>query len=469
MRGVNLSRRPFVNRRPVLRVVVILWVLAGLLVLANLRLFTGYLAESHDIRGKVAEADQALRGELAGLGQLDGQIARISLGEQNRQALFLNSLISYRTFPWSALFDDLEKVIPPQVRLLSIRPVLRLASEEALSRAEQQAREEARQRSRRRRGRGDEATAARDELGREESPGRNAEDPLASDEVRLELNCVAADEDSLITFLETLYDHSNFRRPLLRNESYSGRQVSFSMVVLYRTGKRFDLSSEEDETMADDAAQGDTPPVSQVADTANAPATGNDGATVAPTVAPTDGGAVPGGAVTPPSSPAPEPAPPAPPKRGEDERRARQVDEEVAAARRAVSQRANAEERQQNEAENRPETLVDQRRQRLEELRRRARERRENQGAQGGRSSALVLTPGTQPARPPGGGANNGGTGRPTGTDGGRRPPPRGETTGDDPPPPAGPDNSASGTPRIGGMAALFNSERTIRPREVRA
>lgn len=459
MRGVNLSRRPFVNRRPVMRMVVILWVLAGVLVLANLRLFTGYLAESYDIRGKIEEADQDLREKLDGLAQLDSQIARISLGAHNRQALFLNSLISYRTFPWSALFDDLEKVLPPRVRLLSVRPVLRLASEEAVSQAEAQARSEARQRSRRRRSRGAQATNASDDLGRGDSITQPEDGPQAQDEVRLELNCIAEDEESLITFLETLYESTGFRRPLLRNESYSGQQVSFSLVVLYRTGKRFDLEPEEGEP----ASEGPSP---QVAEETTEQSGGNGA--VAPTPA-DDVVAETPSTPSPQTQPAPlQPSRPATPPPTDDERRTRQLDEEVAAARRAAGERANAEERLQNEAETDRATVIDQRRQRLEELRRRARERRENEGADGGRSSALVLTPGSQRGNPPRTG-NQGNTTRPSGTGGARRPPTSRNPSLEDDPPPTRPNTPASGTPRIGGMASLHPVSIETAPWEARA
>ncbi|HUJ83853.1 MAG TPA: hypothetical protein VLW83_18365 [Candidatus Acidoferrales bacterium] len=37
---------------------------------------------------------------------------------------FLNSLIEARTFPWPKIFEDLEKTLPPGVRIISIAPRL---------------------------------------------------------------------------------------------------------------------------------------------------------------------------------------------------------------------------------------------------------------------------------------------------------------------------------------------------------
>ncbi len=38
------------------------------------------------------------------------------------RAAFLNSLIDQRSFPWTKIFTDLEKVLPPGVRVVSIAP-----------------------------------------------------------------------------------------------------------------------------------------------------------------------------------------------------------------------------------------------------------------------------------------------------------------------------------------------------------
>ena len=40
------------------------------------------------------------------------------------RANFLNSLIGERSFPWTAIFMDLEKTLPPGVRVISIAPKL---------------------------------------------------------------------------------------------------------------------------------------------------------------------------------------------------------------------------------------------------------------------------------------------------------------------------------------------------------
>ena len=60
--------------------------------------------------------------EAAGAGQT---ISRRPAAKQviDRSA-FLNSLIDERSFPWTKIFMDLEKTLPPGVRVVSISPRL---------------------------------------------------------------------------------------------------------------------------------------------------------------------------------------------------------------------------------------------------------------------------------------------------------------------------------------------------------
>jgi Tfp pilus assembly protein PilN len=76
------------------------------------------------------------RGERATIGQYQNQLETMSAQRQQLaaffdssrtktvmdRAAFLNSLIDQRSFPWTKIFTDLEKVLPPGVRVVSIAP-----------------------------------------------------------------------------------------------------------------------------------------------------------------------------------------------------------------------------------------------------------------------------------------------------------------------------------------------------------
>lgn len=81
------------------------------------------------------QSQRALRAETSALEQQiragevqQQQLAAYFRGDQAKRTLqrseFLNSLIDERSFPWTKIFTDLEKTLPPGVRVISISPRL---------------------------------------------------------------------------------------------------------------------------------------------------------------------------------------------------------------------------------------------------------------------------------------------------------------------------------------------------------
>lgn len=388
MRGINLSRYPFVNRRPVVRLAVLLWAVAVGLIAVNLSLYMGYWHDSREIRGQLAQANDDLDLELTELERKDDEVRNIRLGAQNRQALFLNSLIAFRTFPWSALFDDLEGVTPMGVRLLSVTPEVRLASIEAMERLE-------RRQSRR--------------ASRSTSRSSTPDPSMTEDEVTLRIEGIAKTEDDVIQFVDTLYADEDFRRPFLSREARRDNNTAFSISVIYRTADPSPSAAEADGTLVADSAtapDGASIPDGATAldDEASPDAASTGSVENAETDAVADGAVAAGfGEVTGADDEddgfrRPESDEPAPSTRALP---SRQVSEEVAAARRSSAPsggapigRAGVPEEdegtsagatppnsgrvsQGEAAARRIQTAADARRKRLEELRRRNQERRQ--------------------------------------------------------------------------------------------
>jgi len=203
---VNLARRPFVNRRPVVRFALVVWLLGALLLAVNFRLYYQHWHGSAENRQRLAEIDRELDRAAEELGERRRQASAVNLRVLNARATDLNSLISYRTFPWSALFDDLEEVLPADVRLLSVQPGVKLASPTPGAGA-----------------------------------GGNAEAELAPDEVALQLTGVSESEDALLELVDRLYGDPSFRRPFLSSEQRSEEErprktvFAFTLSVLYLT------------------------------------------------------------------------------------------------------------------------------------------------------------------------------------------------------------------------------------------
>jgi Tfp pilus assembly protein PilN len=121
---LNLTTSPRENKRPFL---------VGSLVIGVVALFA-FLFLSHSAYVSW-QANRAYRSDIS------RWESEIRTDQQKRQALevyfhnqdaqqvlqrssFLNSLIGERSFPWTKIFMDLEKTLPPGVRVISISPKL---------------------------------------------------------------------------------------------------------------------------------------------------------------------------------------------------------------------------------------------------------------------------------------------------------------------------------------------------------
>ena len=120
--NLNLSRRPFVNSRPVTRVAVLLWLLGVVLLLGNVFVYLSYVAGTGEKRDELAKVEAQKQREQRDIRQLNERFASLDLAGQNEQVDFLNEKIDERTFSWSVLFDRLSRLLPDDVRLTRLSP-----------------------------------------------------------------------------------------------------------------------------------------------------------------------------------------------------------------------------------------------------------------------------------------------------------------------------------------------------------
>jgi len=122
MLRTNLSTRPFYNERAV-HVALGLVALAVLaLTIVNLvevvrlsRQNTALSARMRDDRSAAVELGRKARETRQGIDQDELKVVAAAAREAN-------ALIDGRTFSWTALFNQLESTLPPEVMLASIRP-----------------------------------------------------------------------------------------------------------------------------------------------------------------------------------------------------------------------------------------------------------------------------------------------------------------------------------------------------------
>lgn len=283
MRVVNLSRKPFLNRRPVARIAILLWILGGLLLVVNTVLYAQYLAGTTKNRELLAEIDAEIKAEEKALDIAVDRVRRLDLGDRNLKASFLNELIAQRTFPWSRLFDDLEDVLPEDIHLQSVAPkVQERESETKRTRRRMITPREARERSQRRRQQGDTEREAID-LGA--ATAVEEEDDVQV--IELALVGRARSDEALLDFVDTLYGSERFVDPFLSQEMREGREVQFRITTSYLLSRSRTLAIDDavsqvadaggpspGATSGDDPEQGPRVPVDRGAVSSAAPSPG---------------------------------------------------------------------------------------------------------------------------------------------------------------------------------------------------
>ncbi|MGH9717008.1 MAG: hypothetical protein ACRD4R_09830 [Candidatus Acidiferrales bacterium] len=121
---LNLATAPQANNRPFLAASA----LVGAISLIALLLLAHATYSSWQDQRQLRSEINALQSRIHVSEIRQRQLAAYFNGPQTRRVLdrsaFLNSLIDERSFPWTRIFTDLERTLPPGVRVISISPRL---------------------------------------------------------------------------------------------------------------------------------------------------------------------------------------------------------------------------------------------------------------------------------------------------------------------------------------------------------
>jgi Tfp pilus assembly protein PilN len=125
---INLASQPYENvQRFYLQwggLLLLLALIAALLI----SVVVGSYHASRDIARKVAQE----RHQIAEIDRERAAAEAILNRPENRdvrdKSRFLNALIVRKAFSWTQVFSDLEKIVPPRVRIVSIRPDINTTS-----------------------------------------------------------------------------------------------------------------------------------------------------------------------------------------------------------------------------------------------------------------------------------------------------------------------------------------------------
>ena len=118
---INLASEPFRRDRPML----VLSTCAGVALVALLAFqISTILSERHqaaDVRATIERLNAQLKTLSAEQSKVNATLRQPENAEVLERSLFLNTLIERKAISWSKIFADLEKVLPYNVRLVSVR------------------------------------------------------------------------------------------------------------------------------------------------------------------------------------------------------------------------------------------------------------------------------------------------------------------------------------------------------------
>jgi type IV pilus assembly protein PilN len=120
---LNLATSPLQTHRKFLAVSGLIGAIAGIVVLALGWHVYALRKSNAALRARTDQVRQEMVGLLRQRDELESFFQEEQNARLNERSTFLNSLIDQQSLNWTQMFMDLEKILPPGVRLLSIEPV----------------------------------------------------------------------------------------------------------------------------------------------------------------------------------------------------------------------------------------------------------------------------------------------------------------------------------------------------------
>ncbi len=118
---INLASEPFRRDRPLLVGSAALAILLSLLLIYQVIAILSERHQAADIRIAIDRQNERLQAIASQQAKLNATLRRPENAEVLERSLFLNTLIERKAISWTKIFADLEKVMPYNVRLVSVR------------------------------------------------------------------------------------------------------------------------------------------------------------------------------------------------------------------------------------------------------------------------------------------------------------------------------------------------------------
>jgi type IV pilus assembly protein PilN len=121
---INLASQPFRRDRAVLVASGALGVLLIVLLVFLLSLNSLESGQVAETRKEIARLESQIRTVSAQQTRQDAVLRKPENAEVLERSLFLNALLYRKGISWTRIFEDLEKVVPYNVRIMTIRPTV---------------------------------------------------------------------------------------------------------------------------------------------------------------------------------------------------------------------------------------------------------------------------------------------------------------------------------------------------------
>lgn len=122
---LNLATAPLENHRRFLLGASLLGILALVLFVGLAQRAYRDWRESSEIRAETSELQSQMRRLRDDRAEMERSFRRPEAKRTIERAAFLNGLIEQRSFPWTRIFMDLERLLPEGVRVVSISPQMK--------------------------------------------------------------------------------------------------------------------------------------------------------------------------------------------------------------------------------------------------------------------------------------------------------------------------------------------------------
>lgn len=121
---LNLASRPYRDYTPVYVVAIVTAVVTGLLMINNIQTAWRYFVNTKETRAEIARVESLTATEVREAEALERSAAGINVRALAEETEYINAQIAERAFSWSNLLDTMERVLPRDVRLVTLNPTV---------------------------------------------------------------------------------------------------------------------------------------------------------------------------------------------------------------------------------------------------------------------------------------------------------------------------------------------------------